>query len=43
MGGLVLVYAVLDQSMPLPQRLKSMIPMGPFLALALVVMSIILA
>ena len=42
MGGLVLVYAVLDQSMPLPQRLKSMIPMGPFLALALVTMSIIL-
>jgi prepilin signal peptidase PulO-like enzyme (type II secretory pathway) len=42
MGGMVLVYAVLDQSMPLPQRLKSMIPMGPFLALALVTMSIIL-
>ena len=42
MGALVLLYAVLDQSMPLPQRLKTMIPMGPFLALALVAMSIIL-
>lgn len=42
MGALVLLYAALDQSMPLPQRLKTMIPMGPFLALALVVMSIIL-
>ena len=42
MGALVLLYAVLDQSMPLPQRLKAMIPMGPFLAVALVAMSIIL-
>ena len=42
MGALVLLYAVLDQSMPLPQRLKTMIPMGPFLALALVAMSILL-
>ena len=42
MGALVLLYAVLNQSMPLMQRLKAMIPMGPFLALALVMMSIIL-
>ena len=42
MGALVLLYAVLDQSMPLPERFKKMIPMGPFLALALVAMSIIL-
>jgi hypothetical protein len=42
MGALVLIYVVVDQGMPLPQRLKTMIPMGPFLALALVVMSIIL-
>ena len=42
MGALVLLYAVLNQSMPLMQRLKTMIPMGPFLALALVMMSIIL-
>jgi len=43
MGALVLLYAVVDRSMPLPQRLKTMIPMGPFLALALVAMSILLA
>lgn len=42
MGLLVLLYVLLDSRMPLPQRLKEMIPMGPFLALALVVMSIIL-
>lgn len=42
MGALVLLYVLLDRSMPLPQRLKEMIPMGPFLALALVAMSIIL-
>lgn len=42
MGALVLIYVLLDRSMPLPQRLKTMIPMGPFLALALVVMSILL-
>jgi len=42
MGALVLLYAVLDQSMPLPERFKKMIPMGPFLALALVAMSILL-
>ena len=42
MGALVLVYAILDHRMPLPQMLKTMIPMGPFLALALVAVSIIL-
>ncbi len=42
MGTLVLIYIMIDQSMPLPERLKSMIPMGPFLALALVAMSIVL-
>jgi len=43
MGALVLIYILVDQSVPLPQRLKTMIPMGPFLALALVAMLIILA
>ena len=42
MGTLVLIYVLLDRNMPLPQRLKTMIPMGPFLALSLVVVSIIL-
>ncbi len=42
MGAMVLLYLLLDQSTPLAQRLKTMIPMGPFLALALVAMSIIL-
>ena len=36
MGVLVLGYALVDSRVPLPQRLKAMIPMGPFLALALV-------
>ncbi len=43
MGTLVLIYVLLDRSMPLPQRLKTMIPMGPFLALSLMVVSIMLA
>ncbi len=42
MGALVLVYVIVDFRVPLPQRLKEMIPMGPFLALALIAMSIIL-
>jgi len=42
MGLLVLAYVLIDQRMPLPQRLKAMIPMGPFLALALVVVSLVL-
>jgi leader peptidase (prepilin peptidase)/N-methyltransferase len=42
MGALVLIYILLDHRMPLPQMLKTMIPMGPFLALALVAISILL-
>ncbi len=42
MGALVLVYVMVDFRVPLPQRLREMIPMGPFLALALIAMSIIL-
>ena len=42
MGLLVLIYVLIDRRMPLPQRLKTMIPMGPFLALSLVVVSIML-
>ena len=42
MGALVLLYVLIERDMPLVQRLKTMIPMGPFLALALVVMSILL-
>jgi Type IV leader peptidase family. len=42
MGTLVLIYVLLDRNMPLPQRLKTMIPMGPFLALSLMVVSILL-
>ncbi|MEA4870163.1 MAG: A24 family peptidase [Christensenella sp.] len=41
MGLLVLAYVLLDKRMPLPQRLKEMIPMGPFLALALVVVLLV--
>lgn len=43
MGTLVLLYVLIDRRMPLPQRLKTMIPMGPFLALSLVAISIMLA
>ena len=43
MGTLVLLYVFIDRKMPLPQRLKTMIPMGPFLAVSLVVISILLA
>ncbi len=42
MGALVLLYVLIDRRAPLPQQLKEMIPMGPFLALALVGMSIAL-
>ncbi len=41
MGALVLLYALVDSRMPLPQRLKAMIPMGPFLALALIVVLLV--
>ena len=43
MGALVLLYTFLDNRLPLAERLKTMIPMGPFLALGLIAMSIILA
>jgi len=43
MGALVLLYTFLDNRLPLAERLKTMIPMGPFLALGLVAVSIILA
>ncbi|MEZ4509605.1 MAG: hypothetical protein R2881_08245 [Eubacteriales bacterium] len=43
MGALVLLYTMLDTRLPLAQRLKEMILMGPFLAIGLVVVSIILA
>lgn len=43
MGALVLLYTFLDNRLPLAERLKAMIPMGPFLALGLVAVSIILA
>jgi prepilin signal peptidase PulO-like enzyme (type II secretory pathway) len=42
MGALVLVYTLLDKRLPLSQRLKTMIPMGPFLALALVVVLLVI-
>ncbi len=42
MGVLVILYVLIDRRMPLPQRLKTMIPMGPFLAVSLVVISILL-
>lgn len=41
MGLLVLAYIMIDKQIPLPQRLKEMIPMGPFLALALVVVLLV--
>ncbi|NLI54197.1 MAG: prepilin peptidase [Clostridiales bacterium] len=41
MGALVLLYVLFARGMPLAERLKSTIPMGPFLALALVVVSVI--
>ena len=41
MGLLVLAYVMVNTQVPLPQRLKEMIPMGPFLALALVVVLLV--
>ncbi|MBA4347355.1 MAG: hypothetical protein C0413_00680 [Clostridiales bacterium] len=43
MGALVLIYTFLDNRLPLAERLKTMIPMGPFLAIGLVAVSIILS
>ncbi len=42
MGALVLIYTLIDSRLPLAQRLKTMIPMGPFLALALVAVLLII-
>ncbi|MEA4938352.1 MAG: A24 family peptidase [Christensenella sp.] len=42
MGVLVLAYLLLQVRVPMLDRLKAVIPMGPFLALALVVVSIVL-
>lgn len=42
MGILVLGYVLIDSKVPLPQKLKTMIPMGPFLALALIVVLLVL-
>lgn len=42
MGVLVLAYLMLQVRVPMLERLKAVIPMGPFLALALVAVSIVL-
>ena len=42
MGVLVLAYLLLQVRVPMLERLKAVIPMGPFLALALVAVSIVL-
>lgn len=41
MGALVLVYLVAERMLSLPTNLKTMIPMGPFLAAALVIVSVL--
>ena len=42
MGVLVLVYVAVQFRIPLVQRLKTLVPMGPFLAAALITVSLIL-
>ena len=42
MGVLVLAYLLFQVRVPMLERLKAVIPMGPFLALALVAVSIVL-
>lgn len=42
MGALVVLYVLLERDIPLVKMFKTMIPMGPFLALSLVAMSILL-
>ena len=42
MGVLVLAYLLLQVRVPMLERLKAVIPMGPFLALALVAVSIVM-
>lgn len=39
MGAFVLAYSLLEQRIPAAQKMKTMIPMGPFLAAALVIVS----
>lgn len=41
MGALVLVYLAAERMLSLPTTLKTMIPMGPFLAAALVIVSVL--
>ena len=41
MGALVLLYMFLFQRVPMAEKWKTMIPMGPFLSLALVVVSVL--
>lgn len=41
MGALVLIYLVVERMLSLPTTLKTMIPMGPFLAAALVIVSVL--
>ena len=41
MGVLVLVYLAVERMLLLPTSLKTMIPMGPFLAAALVIVSVL--
>jgi len=42
MGVLVLVYVAVQYRIPLVQRLKTLVPMGPFLAAALISVSLIM-
>lgn len=39
MGGLVLIYMLFGRGVPMAEKLKQMIPMGPFLSIALVAVS----
>jgi leader peptidase (prepilin peptidase)/N-methyltransferase len=41
MGVLILGYILVSHSVPMAQRLKSMIPMGPFLSVALIIVSLL--
>lgn len=41
MGGILLVYLVIEKCLLLPTSLKAMVPMGPFLAVALMIVSVL--
>ncbi|HOP11196.1 MAG TPA: A24 family peptidase [Oscillospiraceae bacterium] len=41
MGILVLIYVAVQFRIPIVQRLKTMVPMGPFLAIALIAVSLL--